>query len=340
MSDEISGKSHPLTPDSPNKETRLGYNFFKKIFPFLKTSPKSDTILTGRIHKQLQHDAHAAIVQLKKLREILKKELEGHDDQHLWTSFEAIVNPLLREYDQLERKLFESQEPKDLKCYHTWIEKAKLWVSVLARPHDRESITQTVVTHTQQVSHIIIDRDLKMLEEYMINELHHLGFDQEKLSKLASQIHEEIAPHIKGLLDLKHNKPEDLTLSTLQSWKARINSERAKHYNAALHIIDDKLQVLAPASKQEEESEHLKDIFSLVIYLEAELPTFLEELEKIDLDDATQLSLFADHSVYLEEQIHKLNQDLRLTPELFDRVQVMMMDLDEARKILEQKNMG
>lgn len=309
------------------KETKPG--FFAKLFPFFKNS-SSQVSLVGRIHRQLQKDAHHIILQLRNLREVLKNELVGHDDQHLWASFEAIVNPLLREYDQLEKKLREDPQPITLKSYNNWIEKAKLWVALSALPHDREGITKAVVEHTQQVSDMIIDRDIKMLEEYLLDKLQLLDPEKAKIEAVKLQI--EISPHINGLLALKHNKPNDLDIHSLQIWKTRINQERGKHYNAALQIIDLHLQDKTPLP--EEEHDHLRDIFILVDYLEEEIPTFLEELKRSNLDDKTQISLFEDHAIYLEEQIHKLNQDLRLTPELFDRVQVMMMDLSEVRKIL------
>ena len=305
--------------------------------PFFKRGAAADISLTGRIHAQLKNDAHLIVEELKKLKENLRQELDAEDDEsHLWNSFEAVVNPLIREYANIEKKLNIADDTLEektsmLQSYTEWVKKAKLWVALVSKPTDREEIVQAVVDHTAHVSDLLIDRDLKTLREYMMHEIQVLSHSHD-LGLLPQAIEKKLRPHIEGLISLKNCKPADLKLEHLQAWKTEIDELRTKHYNNALQIIDQEINSLFPAQKIEEDQEHLKEIFNLIAYLEEEIPHFLREtLRPMDLE---QKAILEEHAEYLESEIHQLNGDLRLTPELADRVQILIKTVEEAHRNL------
>lgn len=339
--DEVKGqRPFKISEHLPAREERGGglFNKIKEFLPFFKKESQADHKLTGRIHAELQQDAHLMIEQLKSLKENLKKELDSQDEAHLWNSVEAVVNPLLREFGEIEKKLMskeDSAEKKNstIKSYNAWIEKAKLWVALSSKPNDREGIIKAVVQHSMHISDMFIDRDLKTLKEYRMHEINSLDIESEELAMMARKIDAELAPHVNSLHSLKHSKPVDLKLEHLQEWKSNIDELREKHYNNALHVIDDAINTLMPTlPEKEEEHEHLKDIFKLVAYLEVEVPMFLSEAEKLDLSDKEHIFIMEEHGNYLEEEVHNLNRDLRLTPELADRVQELILGITKAKK--------
>lgn len=317
------------------------FDKIKSLVPFFNPREKKEATLVGRIHAELQKDAHEMLNEIKCLKDALKKELEKHDEGHLWNSFEAVVNPLMREYAQIERKLKAQYDSLDtnttaIKSYNDWIIKAKLWVTLCSRPSDREGLIKVVVAHTMQVSDDIIDRDLKTLHDYKVHELHQLKLIPDELQDISRKLEQEMEPHILALQKLKHNKPLDMKLENLTEWKGAIDESRTKHYNTALHIIDNLVNSIAPVPLKEEEQEHLKEIFESVAYLEEEVPIFKGHLQHADFSDITECLMLEGQLSFLEEEVHKLNRDLRLTPELIDRVTTLIHELTQARKYFQQ----
>jgi hypothetical protein len=240
MADEISfpDEAHlgsaPVFSTSQDEQRPGLVSRVKALFPFFKRPESSHEKLQGRVHQNIQQNAHKIVEQLHLLRKEVKSK--WHADTPLWTSFESVVRPLLREYEQLERKLQKSDLSPPvfvlvMQSYHDWLNKAKEWVALAERPHDREGISDT-----------IIDRDLKMLQEYLVHELQALGIAPDAIERVERKIHQDIAVHLQGLDALKEHKAKDLDLAGLVEWKGRINSERATHYNEALHVIDTTIE--------------------------------------------------------------------------------------------------
>lgn len=344
MSEEIGDEGIDYSagiPDSLLGEGVRKQGIFDRIkakFPRFRRTDSPEATLAGRIHAQLQRDAHQTLAQLQALKETIRSELEGHDDSHLWISFEAVVNPLLRDYEQIEKKL--RVQPSDiesktsaLQCYNAWIDKAKLWVALSSHPHDRTTIMRAVVEHTMHVSDLIIDRDLKTLQDYVLHEVMTLGLDPNATTLLNARLDSELAEHIAGLTALKHNKPDDLQIEHLQAWKAKVDEARDLHYNAALQVIDHILSSVAPVPLKEEVQEHLKEFFNRLAFLEEEIPLLIYQWEHSDPTNAEQRRSLEDTHLYLEITLHQMNQDLRLTPELAKRVIDLMESLNEAKKL-------
>lgn len=321
----------------PKEKKRKGgfFNTIKNLFPFFKTNKTNQSPLAGRIHYQLRQDAKVIVEKLKTLKEKIKKELAEKKEEQLWNLFETVMNPLLKEYDKIEKKIVvdstrQEEDSSAIKSYNDWFEKAKFWVSLSTKPSDREEIIKAVFVHTKHVADQSIERDLKMLREYKMHEFNALGLENSILEKITRQIEKRLQPHIIALNELKNSRPESLKIEQLEEWKAHVDEQRANHYNAALHLIDDFLHPFFP--EQEEVQEHLKEIFTLVAYLEEEIPAFCKEVKTISRDDKEYAILMRDHGIYLQEEAHRLNRDLRLTPELGDRVQRLILQIDQTMK--------
>src|SRR5689334_22387276 len=108
----------------PEEEAESGiYNLFKTLLPFLSFRKSKNPSLIGRVHAQLQADAHRTLLNLHTLKEALSKELSSYHDRELWISFEAVINPLLREYRQIEKQLAHPLEDETkIENVTSWIE--------------------------------------------------------------------------------------------------------------------------------------------------------------------------------------------------------------------------
>ncbi len=336
--DEITNKIKDVSkPIQPKKSL---FSKIKSLFPFLSqnTSPSN---LVGRIHTQIQQDAILTVEQLQKLKENLRSELEKEEDTALWSSVEAVINPLLREYDVIQKKIFqvvpyhEEKEANLIKSYNEWIEKAKLWVTVATRPNNKENIIKAVMAHTMQISDRIIDRDMQTLYEYTTHQLISLNKPHEELLLIKQHLEENLDTHLHALHNLKNSKPADLKLEHLQKWKSSIDDLRINHYEAALQIIDGIITTHTPIEKMMSEEEHLKDLYPIIDYLEKEIPVFCEEIKKVAWNDENLKKIFKDQYIYLEEQIYQLNQDLRLSQELTERVDELGQKLMESQEYFE-----
>lgn len=313
----------------------------KSIFPFLVQKESKEAKLVGRIRTELQKDAWEILTKLKVLKTSLKTELNDHFESQLWASIEAIVNPLMREYSQIEKKLMEQTDSIEtnttaIKSYNDWIVKAKLWVALCSRSNDRNGIIQAVIIHTKHISDDIIDRDLKTLNDYKLHEVQNIGLNFQEIEDTSLQIDKAISFQVNGLRALKDKNPIDLKLENLISWKAEMDEARTQYYEDALHCIDSIIQAVAP-NPIKEDLGHLKEIFERLAYLEEELPIFLGHLKRVDLKDEATKQMLEGQLVFLEEEVHKLNRDLRLTPELADRVSIIISELTHAHAYFSDK---
>ncbi len=331
MKDDTESTSQPKFKVS---EKQGIFEKVKALFPFFVENAPVEKNLTGRIHAELKKNAHDILQQVKTLKDHLKQELDSQKDGgHLWSCFETVINPLIREFSQIERKLSNSLEGdhEAIRNYEEWILKAKMWVSLSSKPSDRISIIEAVIEHYLSISDEIIDRDLKTLNDYKQHELYNLGLDFDEIKVASKRLDDELAPCISSLLELKHKKPQNLELQHLAQWKEKLDEDRAHLYHQALFIIDEIIQDIAPSSITTHDHEPLTDLHHRLLYVEDEVPIFLGHLHRVDLRDDVKRQLLENQLAFLEDEIHKINQDLRLPPELTDRVDALIKLLEEAR---------
>jgi len=310
------------------------FDLIKGFLPFFgATRAKEQRSLVGRIHAQLKEDAHAMLLQLQTLKEDLRKQLDNYEDGQLWLSFEAVLNPLMREYHLIERQLNNPSEEKlqhehNVKCVNEWIDRAKIWVSVCSKPANRESMIQAVIDNTHLLLDTILDRDLKMIQDYKVHELQLLGLGEGAYAVVRNHLDRDLTPYIHGLQQLKRNKKRIFELQKLMQWKLQADEERSHLFNAALQKIDSIVNAAMPFTPLEEDQEHLKDLINRVSYLEDESQVLLAQL---DNGEKPVPDIFKASLTHFEEEVLQVHHDLRLTPELIERVQCIIQELANMR---------
>lgn len=225
------------------------------FLPFLSEKGESEKAeaLAGRIYVQMRQDGSHLAAQVKDLKASLTKELKKAGEFQLLHLFESVVDPVLHEYTHIEKKINGTQPVHDrtLDTYNNWIEKAKMWTAITTKPFNRDLLVTALLHHIISNSDTLIRRDVKAIQEYAIHELHQLGLSELTLTAVASLVDKEASPHIDALVQLVENKPMALTVENVDEWKRLLNERRAKHYNNALHSIDEIVESLAPPEPED-----------------------------------------------------------------------------------------
>ncbi len=323
-------------PQKPEKKSFSLLNRFvdriRSTFQIFQNKPMEDHQLTGRI-QDLQKTASTVLKQLIAIKEELKNEL----DHEVFTSVEEIIDPLIKEISRLNKTLEQPvsviHQAKAYQRYSQWIEKAKLWVQICSKSNDKSAIVKAIIRYTVDDFLQVIYRDIQVINDYQEHMLETLAVDEDEKIALAQRLEMHLEPYLKGLNDLRA-KPHDLPLKEIALWKAQVDKRREKFFDAALHAIDKIINHAIPDSSGHEEHEHLVDVLSQIAYLEHEVPHLYDEIFMTKKTGPEQLSIFDSRLSTLQQEVHQLNLDLRLTPDLIDRLHTINEMLDLIRKKL------
>lgn len=306
----------------------------KKTF---QPSKSPDNKLNGRV-QQLNQTAIVVIQKLKEVKELLKDKL----DAKLFAYVEALMDPMTRDVVCVQKLLTQEgsvvHQAKAFKKYSSWMIKAELWMDLETKAHDHEAITKTIIQHTMHEADEQIDQDMQVIRDYEEHILDTLPLNEEEFALLKKHLAKEIKPQLVNLEDLK-DKPELDNLHDVFAWKDEVNKKRLKYFDRALHVIDEIIHVISPSSSSEEEHEHLVEVLTQIAYLEEEIPSLLHDAGDVPSIDSVKRALVLSKMQSFEHQLHELNLNLRLTPELEDRLLVLMDTLETiSKKIVPQQS--
>ncbi len=321
-------------PQKPGKPRLSMLNRFvdriRSTFQRFQNKPQHDFQLAGRIH-DLQSTADSVLKQLRKIKEDLKNEIEPD----IFFYVEQVVDPIIKEVSRLHKSIEQPgsvmHQAKTFQRYSQWIEKAKLWVQICSKVNDKDAIVKGIIRYTVDDFLEVIDRDIQVINDYQEHMLDALAVEDEEKIALAQRLELRLDPYLRGLNALRF-KPRDLPLQEIALWKAQVDKRREKYFDAALHAIDKVINEIIPDTSGQEEHEHLVDVLSQIAYLEHEAPMLYDEIYMANNPTQEQIHIFESRFTVLEQEVHQLNLDLRLTPDLIDRLQVISEMLEQARK--------
>jgi len=306
----------------------------RSTFQKFQTKAPREPQLMGRIH-DLQKTANSVLKQLRMIKDEFRKEV----DPDVFAYVEEVIDNIIKEVSRLHKSIEQPgsvlQQAKRYQRYSQWVEKAKLWVQICSKMGDKQSIIKAIIRYTIDDFLEVIDRDIQVINDYQEHMLDALAVDEEEKIALAQRLEMRLEPYLKSLNDLR-TKPKDLPLHEIALWKSQVDKRREKFFDAALHAIDKIINQSIPDTTGEEEHEHLVDVLSQVIYLEHEVPSLYDAIYMSKNPSKIELSEYMARLDLLEHEVHQLNLDLRLTPDLIDRLQVVSEMLEYARKKLLQ----
>jgi hypothetical protein len=302
-------------PIMENKVNR----FLRKINQFFKRAPNVDSKLTGRIH-ELQATADQILDELLAIKRNLKEEVEPA----LFDLVEAIIDPLIKEIHRIRQIMEKEEKPtrqvKTFKRFTTWIDKARMWIDLCMKHKENGVICQAIVEYTCNEFHSIIDRDLQVIQDYLIHSLDNLHIDDSRKNECQMILENVLTPDIMGLQQLKQ-KSDNLSLDVLNDWRLTANRSREKHFSNALHAIDTFIHDLTPQSRVEDESHHSVEILVRLTSIESKIANLASELSQSDMSNGVQKKRIKSQLALIEKETHQLNSDLRLNHDHIERLQ-------------------
>lgn len=306
-------------PLAGKEEPSLLNRFVGRIRNTFFQQPQSK--LAGRVHELTQNTDEV----LKRLDNI-KEELRTQIDGDLYKYVESAIDPMSRDVKRIQKLMEKKGSPLHqaaaFKKYNEWIEKAKLWVGLESRIHDKKAVIEAIIKHTFAESDELIDHDLQVIREYEAQIVANLPISDEERNSITHLINLKLQPHIQALAHLKH-KPPRIELGKVTHWRSEVDRKRNMHHDDALHDIDEVIQEVAPTASNDSENEHILEVFEQVVTLEEDIPKFIKEYEVIDPKDEDIKNLFQARLKTFLQEIHQLSLDLRLTPQLYERLQVL-----------------
>jgi hypothetical protein len=325
-------------PDISQK-IQISPSFFSRIKGMVFNTQKNDEEIRTRAKlvekmNELQNTADDVFNQLFSIREDLEKM---QFDQRLFNSITSVIDPLIKDMGRLRHaKDSDKHDTEVVDKYQQWINlKVKPWVKLLAnQAHDRNAVIHAVVRFTIHASNELIDRDLKVINEYLKHKIIDLRLTSEVHQKLQNVLVEPL-----HRLAALRSAPQDLSLEELNAWKIKVDKEREESSNDALDAIDQVIEQIS-VDAANENGEVLVENFDEIIDLEESVPQLLKEIsrfhenEQPSVEDQEILQGFKERLIFLEAEASRLEAHLELTPELQDRLDVMKFELSLARQKL------
>ncbi|MBS4170322.1 hypothetical protein [Neochlamydia sp. AcF95] len=293
----------------------------RSTFQRFQSKPPQEHPLVGRI-QDLQSKASAVLIQLQAIKNELYKEI----DAEAFVYIEEVIDPLIKEVSRLHKSIEQPRsvlhQAKTYQRYNQWVEKAKLWIQICSKTTDKEALFKAVIRYTIDEFLEVIDRDVQVITDYQEHMLEALSIDEEEKINLAQRLDVRLQSYLHALNALKI-KPENLPLKEIAVWKAQVDKRREKYFDAALHAIDKIVNQSLPDLHGDEENEELKDVLIQIAYLEKHIPPWYDEINLAETLAFNQKAAFKSQLELWEQKIHRLNLDLRLTPELIERLKTL-----------------
>lgn len=322
------------------EESSLMNRLVEKINSAIKRvplKPDSERQLVGRII-ELNQSASEVLNSLKMIKNDLKKDV----DKDLYPFIEAVMKPMIRDVVRIQNCLHDDnaiyKQAEAFKRYSEWVDRAKLWVSLCSAKKDKEAIIAAVIQHTIDDFSNIIERDKRLIEDYLDHVLEYIPLGEEDRKEILSkQIRNALKPYLKSLVDLKKS-PKNLCLETLNEWKENSDKRRDRYYNAALQVVDNFVSDSIPIGSQQYEPANLIGLLEQLDFLEGEISVLCERVMKKNGEIDIEVGLIESELLSLEQEVQDLYFDVRMPADALKRLKNLKIILAKAFSILKDSN--
>lgn len=316
--------------------------FVQKIGEYFKApKTKVEHPLSGRI-SELQTSATDVLLELIAFKLKMEKDADNQLYAFVCTSIDPIIKELTRIQQLADRDGNAAQKVKSFSRYVEWIEKAREWVDFGKTQTSDEMLQQAVIEQTAKEFLGKIDRDLKIIQDYMSHMMNDLDLAEEIKKELNDKLMPGLKPTIQSLQSLYKLRPQknSLSLEAFIHWRLEADRDREDLYNKALHIIDTFAEEFLPSPVKEIETGHALASMTQLNYVEGRINEVAKDLDSIDLMDETKRKNYLTLLDLLDQEINALNGNLHLSHEQHERLQQTMESLSELRERLLEGTKG
>lgn len=302
------------------KNTLINQFIFKikSIFKLDQPKESDDNKLIGRIH-ELNKNANEVLKVLNLVREDLKKEV----DEELYSFVEAVMNPMIRDIARVQKIVKKEgaihSQIDAFHKYNEWIDKAKMWVSICSTAKNKEAISKVIIQHTFSDFVALVNKDLKLIEDYQQHVLDDLNIPLEQKLLLKEDIQKAVEFPLQSMDGLKI-RPKHLDLENLNGWKEQAEKRRDRCFNMVLQIIDNKASFLNPLKSQKGEHDATVAIFEQVSYLEMEISMLVEKLGE-GSNGSFEKEVTLQQLAALQQEVYDLYHNITMPQAIIERLQ-------------------
>ncbi len=311
----------PQDPYSiPSKRESYFARFKKVLFQFIKPW-HHQTGTDVQLAQEVQRNADEILAQLRAIKDDLKHSVDGK----LFTHVEDVVDPIAARIKSVTQRL--GTEKEHVEEFDQWMNKKvrPLVEAFGSRTDDKKIIEAAVLKHAIEVCTKQIDTDLKVINDDIQHKVINLLINEDEHKILEFHVYEALKPVLLEWEQLKI-PPKKLTLESLGKWKSGVDAKRTHYYHVAMEIIDS---IVPETGESEEVHESLLQNFKEIEELEESIPQLIYEIEEGELINHNLVRL-QKHFDELEHRVLQLELDLRLTPELFERLQLIKKGLSRV----------
>ncbi len=275
--------------------------------------------------KGLSGRAQAVIPRINVLLDQLKNIDETSGDRYLYNKYIAI--PLIREGTKLREEIITSGEPISHQLtsqYILWIDRSYRWVDRFFKL-DSSKLNQAVMDYIIKDSRGRVDKDLHLVSDYIEQQLENLDIGDELIQEVNNTIEQQLDPVLGAMKSIEETHPNSKDPDRVHLWRENLHMLRQKFFDQCLEIVDSVIEIKTPKRKSPEKNKHLIAALESILSLEDSIKEFFQNSEGSESDVARKHVKRKVVAFY--QQAHKISLDIRLSQELFDRVQQMMSSL-------------
>lgn len=238
-----------------------------------------------------------------------------------------IVNPLLREGAKLRADILAAREPINHQLtshYILWIDRSYRWIDSFYNKSQKE-LYNDVVDHIIKETGSHVQKDVKLIYDYIDQQIDNLDVPDRKVKEISMAISESLEKHLTKLKSIEIRLPKSREATCVQQWRHDTDILRQKLFGQCLEMIDKILQENLPKPDSKNVQVHLVKALDKIISLEDSIREVIYPAEPLSSEVAEKH--LKRKIAALHQQAHKISLDIRLSQELFDRVQEMMAAL-------------
>jgi len=314
----------------PKYSPSLVEGFLKRILTTFRRwrSPCSD--LAGRTQKIIPK-INVIIDELKAI------DRECKQDNIIFSHY--IMLPLIREGSRLRNNILSGSATirnQLMSHYILWIDRSYKWIERYQKD-TKEVLSEAVSIHIIKETISLIQKDILLVHEYQEQQLENLDISREDIDRMKTKIQGILHPFLSRLellYDENFNRKESFEV---RIWREKIDEERQILFDECLSGVDEAIQREFPLRKSKEVHDHLVDILDKIISIESSISALKKDSEAENM--TTFMKRYTKNKISaLYQQAHHFSLDIRLSQELFDRIQTAMITLTKISDELDRKD--
>lgn len=251
--------------------------------------------------EELEFNAKQLLEEFDLEKTVLLKHFEGW----LLPDAKEILADLSKDTEELKCKLNATLQGLQALAKMDWEEHARSWEVLYWKWKDKKSITEKVLKAVSNRAQQLIDRDIKIIDDYCNQSLCNLSPEQAEFKNVEDRLQAAIEEPLKYLVDLKQ-APSEPSVSKTEDWIAAVHQNREKYFDHVLMKIDFIVKDIVHQEGLQDPDLHV-ELEGEILFMEREIQQIQEALIHLNREDEKELEFIKLSLDSLKEHLENLN---------------------------------